>query len=115
MRGKQDVYESSVSRWILIILNLPTGNSPVRLSLLKDRPMKLGLYLPLGPFSINFAQGDSNSNMESIFYIAKLYLRDMSQQLQTCLIWAPLLWPKKTERGVVAGGGGKLVVPWMLN
>ena len=38
--------------------------------------------------------------MESIFYIAKLYLRDMSQQLQTSLVWAQLLWPKKS------GGGG---------
>ena len=43
--------------------------------------------------------------MESIFYIAKLYLRDMSQQLQTCLIWAELLWPKKRgEGGGVVGG-----------
>ena len=107
MRGKQAVSEPSVSRWILIILNLPTGNSPVRPSLLKDRPMKLGLYLPLGPFfSISFALGDSNSNRESIFYIAKLYLRDMSQQLQTCLIWAQLLWPKKSGGGGRGGGGG---------
>ena len=46
--------------------------------------------------------------MESIFYIAKLYLRDMSQQLQTCLIWAQLLWPKKRVGGG-GGGGGRQV------
>ena len=45
--------------------------------------------------------------MESIFYIAKLYLRDMSQQLQTSLIWAQLLWPKKRGGGESRGGGGR--------
>ena len=54
----------------LIILSFPTGNSPVKIfPSLRIKTMKLGLQLPLGPFSINFAQGDSSSNKESIFYI----------------------------------------------
>ena len=78
----------------LIIINLPTGNSLIKIfPSLRFKPMKLGLYIPFGSFSISFAQGDSNSNMESIFCIC--CLRDMSQQLQACLIWAQLWWPKK--------------------
>ena len=88
----------------LIILSLPTGNSPVKIfPSLRIKTVKLGLYLPLWPL-ISFAQGDSIWNLSSIF--AKLYLRDMPQQLQTCLIWAQLLWPKKWW-------GAKLTVPWM--
>ena len=70
IRGKQDISESSVSRWSSYNIKLAYRQLTRKdFPSLRFKPMKLGLYFPLGPFSISFAQGDSNSNMESIFYI----------------------------------------------
>ena len=45
------IFLNPVSRdGFLIILSLPTGNSPVKIFPLRFKPMKLGLYLPLKPF-----------------------------------------------------------------
>ena len=82
IRGKQDISESSVSRWISYNIKFAYRKLIRKAFSLKSKPMKLGLYFHLEPFSVSFAQGDSISNMESIFYIfAKLCLSDMSLQL----------------------------------
>ena len=68
--------------------------------------MKLGLYLPLGPFSIVPLNEILKAAVWNQSTFAKFYLRDMSQQLHNLQDLGPIVAAQKVV-------GAKSRVPWM--